>query len=156
DLWDTYCRTRGQGFGPEVKRRIMLGTYALSAGYYDAYYLRASQVRTLIRRDFDRALESCDVLVAPTTPRTAFKLGEKVDDPLQMYLEDIFTLALSLAGLPGLSLPCGFDGGGLPIGLQIMGRAFDEATVLRVAHAYEQASDWHTRRPALAFPGEAG
>jgi len=154
DLWDTYCRTRGQGFGPEVKRRIMLGTYALSAGYYDAYYLRASRLRTLIRRDFDRALESCDVLVAPTTPRTAFKLGEKVDDPLQMYLEDIYTLALSLAGLPGLSLPCGFDAAGLPIGLQIMGRAFDEVTVLRVAHAYEAASDWHTRRPALAFPGE--
>jgi aspartyl-tRNA(Asn)/glutamyl-tRNA(Gln) amidotransferase subunit A len=153
DLWETYCRTRGQGFGPEVKRRIMLGTYALSAGYYDAYYLRASQVRTLIRRDFDRALESCDVLVAPTTPRTAFKLGEKVDDPLQMYLEDIYTLALSLAGLPGLSLPCGFDTAGLPIGLQIMGRAFDEATVLRVAYAYERASDWHTKRPALVLRG---
>ncbi len=153
DLWETYCRTRGEGFGPEVKRRIMLGTYALSAGYYDAYYLRASQVRTLIRRDFGRALESCDVLVAPTTPRTAFKLGEKVDDPLQMYLEDIFTLALSLAGLPGLSLPCGFDDGGLPIGLQIMGKAFDEATVLRVAHAYEQATDWHTKRPPLARDG---
>ncbi len=156
DLWDTYCRTRGQGFGPEVKRRIMLGTYALSAGYYDAYYLRASQVRTLIRRDFDQALESCDVLVAPTTPRTAFKLGEKVDDPLQMYLEDIYTLALSLAGLPGLSLPCGFDAAGLPIGLQIMGRAFDEATILSVAHAYEQASDWHTRWPPLALSGEGG
>jgi len=134
----------------------MLGTYALSAGYYDAYYLRASQVRTLIRRDFDRALENCDVLVAPTTPRTAFKLGEKVDDPLQMYLEDIYTLALSLAGLPGLSLPCGFDAAGLPIGLQIMGRAFDEATILSVAHAYEQASDWHTRRPPLALSGEGG
>jgi aspartyl-tRNA(Asn)/glutamyl-tRNA(Gln) amidotransferase subunit A len=156
DLWETYCRTRGHGFGPEVKRRIMLGTYALSAGYYDAYYLRASQVRTLIRRDFDRALESCDVLVAPTTPRTAFKLGEKVDDPLQMYLEDIYTLALSLAGLPGLSLPCGFDTVGLPIGLQIMGRAFDEATVLSVAHAYERATDWHARRPTLAFPGVDG
>jgi aspartyl-tRNA(Asn)/glutamyl-tRNA(Gln) amidotransferase subunit A len=149
DLWDTYRQTRGQGFGPEVKRRIMLGTYALSTGYYDAYYLKASQVRTLIRRDFDQALEQCDVLVAPTTPTTAFRIGEKVDDPLQMYLQDVFTLALSLAGLPGLSLPCGFDEQGLPIGLQIMGGAFDEATVLQVAHAYEQATEWHQRRPAL-------
>jgi aspartyl-tRNA(Asn)/glutamyl-tRNA(Gln) amidotransferase subunit A len=147
DLWDSYRQTRGQGFGPEVKRRIMLGTYALSAGYYDAYYLKASQVRTLIRQDFDQALERCDVLVAPTTPTTAFKLGEKVDDPLQMYLQDIFTLALSLAGLCGLSLPCGFDASGLPIGLQIMGGAFDEATVLRVAHAYEQATGWHNQTP---------
>ncbi len=152
DLWDRYRQTRGQGFGPEVKRRIMLGTYALSAGYYDAYYLKASQVRTLIRRDFDRALEHCDVLVAPTTPSTAFRLGEKVDDPLQMYLQDIFTLALSLAGLPGLSLPCGFDGGGLPIGLQIMGGAFDETTVLRVAQAYEQATEWHRYKPVLQQP----
>lgn len=150
DLWDSYRQTRGQGFGAEVKRRIMLGTYALSAGYYDAYYLKASQVRTLIRRDFDRALAECDVLVTPTAPSTAFKIGEKVDDPLQMYLQDIFTLALSLAGLPGLSLPCGFDANGLPIGLQIMGAAFDEATVLRVAYAYEQATGWHKRRPALA------
>jgi aspartyl-tRNA(Asn)/glutamyl-tRNA(Gln) amidotransferase subunit A len=149
DLWARYRQTRGEGFGPEVKRRIMLGTYALSAGYYDAYYLKASQVRTLIRRDFDRALARCDVLVAPTTPTTAFRIGEKVDDPLQMYLQDVFTLALSLAGLPGLSLPCGFDGQGLPIGLQVMGGAFDEATVLRVAHAYERATEWHRRRPAL-------
>jgi aspartyl-tRNA(Asn)/glutamyl-tRNA(Gln) amidotransferase subunit A len=165
DLWDSYRQTREQGFGPEVKRRIMLGTYALSAGYYDAYYLKASQVRTLIRRDFDRALEQCDVLVAPTTPRTAFKIGEKVDDPLQMYLEDVFTLALSLAGLPGLSLPCGFDAAGLPIGLQIMGGAFDEATVLRVAQAYEQATEWHEHnpwqrlsgvKPALQNPGLGG
>jgi aspartyl-tRNA(Asn)/glutamyl-tRNA(Gln) amidotransferase subunit A len=149
DLWDSYRQTRGQGFGAEVKRRIMLGTYALSAGYYDAYYLKASQVRTLIRRDFDQALAECDVLVTPTAPSTAFEIGEKVDDPLQMYLQDIFTLALSLAGLPGLSLPCGFDAGGLPIGLQIMGAAFDEATVLRVAYAYEQATDWHKQRPSL-------
>jgi aspartyl-tRNA(Asn)/glutamyl-tRNA(Gln) amidotransferase subunit A len=149
DLWDSYRRTRGLGFGPEVKRRIMLGTYALSAGYYDAYYLKAGKVRTLIRRDFDQALEQCDVLVAPTAPSTAFKLGEKADDPLQMYLQDVYTLALSLAGLPGLSLPCGFDAGGLPIGLQIMGAAFDEETVLRVAHAYEQATDWHTQKPDL-------
>ena len=151
DLQDSYRRTRGQGFGPEVKRRIMLGTYALSAGYYDAYYLKASQVRTLIRRDFDKALAECDVLVAPTAPTTAFKIGEKVDDPLQMYLQDVFTLALSLAGLPGLSLPCGFDDEGLPIGLQIMGRAFDEATVLRVAHAYERATEWQGWRPSLSM-----
>jgi aspartyl-tRNA(Asn)/glutamyl-tRNA(Gln) amidotransferase subunit A len=148
-LWDSYRQTRGQGFGPEVKRRIMLGTYALSAGYYDAYYLKAGRVRTLIRRDFDRALENCDALVAPTAPTTAFKLGEKVHDPLQMYLADVLTLALSLAGLPGLSLPCGFDAAGLPIGLQVMGGAFDEETVLRVAHAYEQATAWHTRKPDL-------
>ena len=149
DLWDTYRKTRGLGFGPEVKRRIMLGTYALSAGYYDAYYLKASQIRTLIRKDFDRALETCDVLVAPTTPTTAFTLGEMVSDPMQMYLQDVFTLALSLAGLPGLSMPCGFDRSGLPIGLQIMGGAFDEATVLRVAHAYESATEWHKQRPDL-------
>jgi aspartyl-tRNA(Asn)/glutamyl-tRNA(Gln) amidotransferase subunit A len=150
ELWDGYRQTRGQGFGPEVKRRIMLGTYALSAGYYDAYYVKAGKVRTLIRRDFDRALETCDVLVAPTTPTTAFKIGEKVADPLQMYLADAFTLALSLAGLCGLSLPCGFDTEGLPIGMQIMGGAFDEATVLGVAHAYEQATGWSARTPLLA------
>ncbi len=149
DLWESYQQTRGQGFGPEVKRRIMLGTYALSAGYYDAYYRKASQVRTLIRQDFDRALEQCDVLLAPTSPTTAFKIGEKASDPLQMYLQDVFTLALSLAGLPGISLPCGFDQLGLPIGLQIMGRAFDEATVLRAAHAYESATTWHKQVPAL-------
>ena len=149
DLWDSYRQTRGQGFGPEVKRRVMLGTYALSAGYYDAYYRKASQIRTLIRQDFDRALEQCDVLVAPTSPTTAFKLGELVSDPMQMYLQDVFTLALSLAGLPGISLPCGFDRSGLPIGLQIMGGAFDEATVLRVAHAYESATGWHRQRPTM-------
>jgi len=150
DLWDSYRQTRANGFGPEVKRRIMLGTYALSAGYYDAYYLKAGKVRTLIRRDFDGALEQCDVLVAPTTPTTAFRIGEKADDPLQMYLQDVYTLALSLAGLPGLTLPCGFDSAGLPIGLQIMGAAFEEATLLRVAQAYEQATEWHTRRPPLS------
>jgi aspartyl-tRNA(Asn)/glutamyl-tRNA(Gln) amidotransferase subunit A len=149
DLWESYRQTRGKGFGAEVKRRIMLGTYALSAGYYDAYYLKASQVRTLIRRDFDEALERCDALVAPTAPSTAFHLGEKLDDPLQMYLQDIFTLALSLAGLGGLSVPCGFDADGLPIGLQIMGGAFEETTVLRVAHTYQEATDWHTRWPSL-------
>jgi aspartyl-tRNA(Asn)/glutamyl-tRNA(Gln) amidotransferase subunit A len=149
DLWDSYQKTRGEGFGAEVKRRIMLGTYALSAGYYDAYYLKAGKVRTLIRRDFDQALERCDVLVTPTSPTTAFRIGDKIDDPLQMYLQDVFTLALSLAGLCGLSLPCGFDADGLPIGLQIMGGAFDEATVLRVAHAYEQSAALHRRWPAL-------
>ncbi len=149
DLWDSYRQTRGQGFGPEVKRRIMLGTYALSAGYYDAYYRKASQVRTLIRQDFDQALEQCDVLLAPTSPTTAFKIGEKADDPMQMYLQDVFTLALSLAGLPGISLPCGFDPWGLPIGLQIMGGAFDEVTVLRTAHAYEGATAWHKQVPTL-------
>lgn len=148
-LEDTYKQTRGRGFGPEVKRRIMLGTYALSAGYYDAYYLKAQKVRTLIKGDFDRAFERVDVIVAPTTPTTAFRIGEKVDDPLQMYLSDIFTLSMNLAGICGLSLPCGFDGQGLPIGMQVMGPALGEMTVLRVAYAYEQATDWHTRRPPL-------
>ncbi|HEC35468.1 MAG TPA: Asp-tRNA(Asn)/Glu-tRNA(Gln) amidotransferase subunit GatA [Anaerolineae bacterium] len=145
----TYEATRGQGFGPEVKRRIMLGTYALSAGYYDAYYLKAQKVRTLIKQDFDRAFEQVDVIVAPTTPTTAFRLGEKVDDPIQMYLSDVFTLAANLAGICGVSLPCGFDGEGLPIGMQVMGPAFGEETILRVAHAYEQATQWHKRRPPL-------
>ena len=126
----------------------MLGTYALSAGYYDAYYLKAQKVRTLIKGDFDRALERCDALVVATTPTTAFRIGEKVDDPLQMYLGDIFTLPLNLAGLCGISIPCGFAGG-LPIGLQVLGGAYDEATILHVAYAYEQATDWHTRKPPL-------
>jgi aspartyl-tRNA(Asn)/glutamyl-tRNA(Gln) amidotransferase subunit A len=132
-----YERTRGEGFGPEVKRRIMLGTYALSAGYYDAYYLKAQKVRTLIKEDFDRAFEQVDVLVAPVTPTTAFRLGEKKDDPIQMYLSDVFTLSMNLAGICGLSLPCGFDSAGLPIGLQVMGPALGEEMVLKVAHAYE-------------------
>jgi aspartyl-tRNA(Asn)/glutamyl-tRNA(Gln) amidotransferase subunit A len=148
-LIETYKATRGQGFGSEVKRRIMLGTYALSAGYYDAYYLKAQQVRTLIKADFDAAFERVDVIVAPTSPTTAFRIGEKVDDPLQMYLSDVFTLSMNLAGICGLSLPCGFDAGGLPIGLQIMGSAFGEEAVLRVAHVYEQATEWHRRRPPL-------
>jgi aspartyl-tRNA(Asn)/glutamyl-tRNA(Gln) amidotransferase subunit A len=150
DLIETYKATRGQGFGAEVKRRIMLGTYALSAGYYDAYYLRAQKVRTLIKGDFDAAFEQVDVIVAPTSPTTAFRIGEKVDDPLQMYLTDVFTLSMNLAGIGGLSLPCGFDGAGLPIGMQIMGPALGEEQVLCVAHAYEQATEWHRRRPALA------
>ena len=148
-LLETYTATRGQGFGSEVKRRIMLGTYALSAGYYDAYYLKAQKVRTLIKADFDAAFEQVDVIVAPVTPTTAFRIGEKVDDPLQMYLSDVFTLSMNLAGICGLSLPCGFDGAGLPIGLQVMGPAFGEEAVLRVAHAYEQATEWHERRPML-------
>ena len=148
-LGEMYEATRAAGFGPEVKRRIMLGTYALSAGYYDAYYLKAQQVRTLIRMDFQKALETCDALVTPVAPTTAFRLGEKTADPLTMYLSDIFTISVNLAGLPALSVPCGFDRAGLPIGLQVIGRPFDEATVLRVGHAYEQSTDWHRRRPPL-------
>jgi len=144
-----YRDTRGQGFGPEVKRRIMLGTYALSAGYYDAYYLKAQKVRTLIKDDFDAAFEKVDVIVGPTSPTTAFRIGEKADDPLQMYLADVFTLSMNLAGICGMSVPCGFDDQGLPIGLQVMGPAFAEGEVLRVAHAYEQESDWHERHPDL-------
>jgi aspartyl-tRNA(Asn)/glutamyl-tRNA(Gln) amidotransferase subunit A len=143
-----YSRTRAEGFGHEVKHRIMLGTYALSAGYYDAYYLKALKVRTLIKRDFEKAFETFDVLVTPTAPTVAFQIGEKADDPLQMKLADICTIPINLAGICALSLPCGFSEG-LPIGLQIIGRAFDEETVLRAAHAYEQATDWHTRWPEL-------
>jgi aspartyl-tRNA(Asn)/glutamyl-tRNA(Gln) amidotransferase subunit A len=148
-LWDSYRETRGQGFGPEVKRRIMLGTYALSAGYYDAYYLKAQQVRTLIKQDFETALREVEVIACPTTPTTAFRIGEKVNDPLSMYLSDVFTLSLNLAGMCGLSLPCGFDGAGLPIGLQLMAGAFQEETLLRSAYFYEQATAWHKRRPTL-------
>jgi aspartyl-tRNA(Asn)/glutamyl-tRNA(Gln) amidotransferase subunit A len=148
-LHTMYTETRGQGFGVEVKRRIMLGTYALSAGYYDAYYLKAQKVRTLIKADFDAAFERVDVIVAPTAPTTAFPIGEKVGDPLQMYLSDVFTLSMNLAGTCGVSLPCGFDANGMPIGLQVMGPAFGEEQVLRVAHAYEQATDWHTQKTAL-------
>ncbi len=150
DLWENYRATRGAGFGAEVKRRIMLGTYALSAGYYDAYYLRAQKVRTLIRRDFERAFEQVDVIVSPVSPTTAFRIGEKAADPLQMYLADVFTISLNLAGNCGLSVPCGFDQNGLPVGLQILGPAFGEAAILRTAHAYEQATTWHTVRPHFA------
>lgn len=146
-LWDGYCKTRGRGFGPEVKRRIMLGTYALSAGYYDAYYLKAQQVRTLIKQDFENALRRVDVIACPTSPTTAFRIGERINDPLSMYLADIFTLSLNLAGLCGISVPCGFDDNGLPIGLQLMAGAFQEGTLLRVAHAYEQATAWNRRKP---------
>jgi aspartyl-tRNA(Asn)/glutamyl-tRNA(Gln) amidotransferase subunit A len=148
-LLEMYKTTRGRGFGQEVKRRIMLGTYALSAGYYDHYYRKAQKVRTLIKSDFDAAFEEVNIIVAPTAPSTAFPVGEKTDDPLQMYLSDVFTLSMNLAGICGLSLPCGFDTDGLPIGLQVMGPAFGEEQVLRIAHAYEQATNWHLRRPPL-------
>jgi aspartyl-tRNA(Asn)/glutamyl-tRNA(Gln) amidotransferase subunit A len=143
-----YGATRAQGFGAEVKRRIMLGTYALSAGYYDAYYKKALQVRTLIQRDFNEALKTCDVIFTPTSPTPAFKLGEKLDDPLTMYLSDIYTISVNLAGLPGLSVPGGFTQSGLPIGLQLIGKAFDEGALLRAAQAYQTLTDWHLRRPA--------
>ena len=149
DLAEMYRQTRAQGFGPEVKRRIMLGTYALSAGYYDAYYLKAQKVRRLIRHDFLRAFEQCDVIATPTAPTTAFQLGEKATDPLTMYLSDILTIAVNLAGLPGLSLPCGFDTAGLPISLQLIGQAFGEEAVLQAGYAYEQATEWHTARPPI-------
>jgi len=149
DLGEMYGSTRAEGFGAEVKRRVMLGTYALSSGYYDAYYLRAQRVRTLIRQDFESAFQRFDALITPTCPSPAFRLGEKVDDPLQMYLSDIFTIPCNLAGLPGISIPCGFTREGLPIGLQILGRPFDEERVLQVAYAYQQATDWHRRRPPL-------
>ncbi|HNP85499.1 MAG TPA: Asp-tRNA(Asn)/Glu-tRNA(Gln) amidotransferase subunit GatA [Kouleothrix sp.] len=146
--WDELERTRGSGFGAEVRRRIMLGTYALSAGYYDAYYKRAQQVRTLIRRDFEQAFAQVDILAAPTSPTVAFKIGEKTDDPLAMYLEDVCTLPINLAGMPGLVVPCGFSAG-LPVGLQLIGRPFDEGTLLRAGDAYQRMTDWHTRRPVL-------
>ena len=147
DLLDMYCRSRAEGFGTEVKSRIMVGTYVLSHGYYDAYYLQAQKVRRLIARDFARAFERCDVIFGPTAPTTAFAIGAKTDDPVQMYLNDIFTIPAPLAGLPGLSIPCGFDAKGLPVGLQIMGPHFSEARLLGVAHRYQQATDWHLRVP---------
>ncbi|HME89938.1 MAG TPA: Asp-tRNA(Asn)/Glu-tRNA(Gln) amidotransferase subunit GatA [Myxococcaceae bacterium] len=149
NLREMYFQTRAAGFGPEVKRRIMLGTYALSAGYYDAYYLKAQKVRTLIRQDFTAAFEQVDAILSPTSPTPAFKLGEKLDDPLAMYLVDVFTLPCNLAGLPGMSVPCGFTHAGLPIGLQILGKHFDEARVLRIGRAFEREHDFHRRRPPL-------
>jgi aspartyl-tRNA(Asn)/glutamyl-tRNA(Gln) amidotransferase subunit A len=145
-----YERTRDRGFGVEVKRRIMLGTYVLSAGYYDAYYLKAQQLRTLIRRDYERAFEHVDVVALPTSPTAAFRLGERTSDPLQMYLADVFTVSAPLAGLPALSVPCGFTRAGLPVGLQLTGRMFDEATLLRLADAYERTAPWWRQRPPLA------
>ena len=152
DLISTYSRTRGEGFGREVQRRIMLGTYALSSGYKDAYYLKSLQVRRLIKNDFDRAFQQCDVIAGPTAPTPAFKVGEKSNDPLAMYLSDIYTISANLAGLPGLSLPCGFSKAGLPIGLQLLAGPFEEVRLLQAARMYESATEWHQRRPV---PGSA-
>ena len=147
DLTEMYEKTRAEGFGSEVKRRILIGSYVLSHGYYDAYYIQAQKLRRLIANDFSEAFKHCDVILGPTAPSTAFKLGEKTDDPVQMYLQDIYTIAVNLAGLPGMSLPCGFDAQGLPIGLQLIGNYFDEARMLGVAHQYQLATDWHQRAP---------
>ena len=149
DIKDLFFSSRGAGFGPEVKRRIMLGTYALSAGYYDAYYAQAQKVRTLIKRDFEQAFETVDVIASPVAPSTAFPIGCHTGDPLAMYLEDIFTLPANLAGVPGLTFPAGFDGQGLPIGIQLMGPHFSEENLLKVAHAYQQTTSWHTRQPRV-------
>jgi len=149
DLRDTYARTRSEGFGEEVKRRIMLGTFALSSGYYDAYYRKGQQVRTLIRTDFEEAFKHVDVIVTPTSPSAAFRMGDRVSDPLQMYLSDIFTISVNLAGVPAISVPCGFTAERLPVGLQIIGRHFDEETVLQMAYAYEQSAGWKGQRPPL-------
>ncbi|KWR88255.1 Asp-tRNA(Asn)/Glu-tRNA(Gln) amidotransferase subunit GatA [Cupriavidus sp. IDO] len=148
DLLDMYKKSRAEGFGPEVKRRILVGTYVLSHGYYDAYYLQAQKIRRIIADDFQRAFAQCDVIMGPVAPTVAWKLGEKTSDPLQMYLADIFTLSTSLAGLPGMSVPCGFGEGNMPVGLQLIGNYFDEARLLQTAHAFQQATDWHLRRPA--------
>jgi aspartyl-tRNA(Asn)/glutamyl-tRNA(Gln) amidotransferase subunit A len=147
DLVDMYCRTRAEGFGAEVKRRILVGTYVLSHGYYDAYYLHAQKIRRLIAQDFTRAFEKCDLILGPTAPTTAYELGAKSEDPVQMYLGDIFTIPAPLAGLPALSIPCGFDAKGLPVGLQLTGRHFAEGQLLAAAHRYQQATDWHARVP---------
>jgi aspartyl-tRNA(Asn)/glutamyl-tRNA(Gln) amidotransferase subunit A len=147
DLVDMYCRTRAEGFGAEVKRRIMIGTYVLSAGYYDAYYLKAQRLRRLITDDFNAAFEQCDVILSPTSPTTAFDIGAKTDDPVAMYLSDIYTVSVNLAGLPGISLPAGFDAGKRPVGLQLIGRYMDETRLLNAAHQYQQVTDWHKRMP---------
>jgi aspartyl-tRNA(Asn)/glutamyl-tRNA(Gln) amidotransferase subunit A len=144
-----YQKTRSQGFGAEVKRRIMIGTYVLSAGYYDAYYLKAQKLRRLIAQDFTSAFSQCDMIMGPTAPTTAFNLGEKSDDPVSMYLSDIYTIAVNLAGLPGMSVPAGFGANGRPVGLQIIGNYFSEAKMLNVAHQFQQATDWHLRLPPL-------
>jgi aspartyl-tRNA(Asn)/glutamyl-tRNA(Gln) amidotransferase subunit A len=150
ELMEMYQETRSEGFGPEVKRRIMLGTYVLSSGYYDAYYRKASQVRTLIKEDFEKAFDQCDVIITPTAPTPAFRLGEKMQDPLQMYLSDIFTISVNLAGVPALSIPCGFSKEGLPIGLQIIGRHCEEERIIQAAYTFEQNTDHHTKRPQLS------
>jgi aspartyl-tRNA(Asn)/glutamyl-tRNA(Gln) amidotransferase subunit A len=152
-LWDVFFKTRGEKFGEEVTRRIMIGTYALSAGYYDAYYGQAQKARTLIARDFDAAFADVDVIAAPTTPTTAFVAGAHADDPLAMYLEDVFTLPANLAGIPGVSFPVGFDSQGLPVGLQLLGPRFREDLILQAAHAYQQVTDWHTRKPEIVGRG---
>ncbi len=157
NLDDMYCKTRAQGFGAEVKRRILIGAYVLSHGYYDAYYLQAQKIRRLIADDFNAAFATCDVILGPTAPGTAFRLGEKSDDPVEMYLNDLYTIPANLAGLPGMSLPCGFDSKGLPIGLQLVGNYFSEAKMLNVAHQYQRATDWHMRLPPLGeAPGARG
>jgi aspartyl-tRNA(Asn)/glutamyl-tRNA(Gln) amidotransferase subunit A len=148
DLTDMYERTRAEGFGAEVRRRIMIGTYVLSHGYYDAYYIKAQKVRRLIAADFAAAFSKCDVIMGPTSPTTAFELGSRTADPVQMYLCDIYTIAVNLAGLPGLSIPAGFDGSGLPVGLQLIGDYFSEAGLLNAAHQYQLATDWHSRMPS--------
>jgi aspartyl-tRNA(Asn)/glutamyl-tRNA(Gln) amidotransferase subunit A len=148
NMWEAMEKTKQFGFGAEVKRRIMLGTYALSAGYYDAYYLKAQKVRTLIKEEFDRAFEKYDALVTPTSPTVPFKLGEKLDDPVQMYLSDVCTLPINIAGIPAISIPAGFVEG-LPVGIQIIGKHFNEAMLLRIAYTYEQSTDWHTKKPSL-------
>jgi aspartyl-tRNA(Asn)/glutamyl-tRNA(Gln) amidotransferase subunit A len=153
DYVEGYSKSRQEAFGKEVKRRIMLGTYALSSGYYDAYYLKALKVRNLIRADFVEAFEQCDCIMMPVAPTTAFKIGEKVDDPLQMYLSDIYTIAANLAGIPGISVPCGFDDKGLPIGLQILAPAFAEDKLLRIARMFEKETNWHVKRPEIAEVG---
>jgi aspartyl-tRNA(Asn)/glutamyl-tRNA(Gln) amidotransferase subunit A len=150
DLMDMYCKTRAEGFGAEVKRRILIGTYVLSAGYYDAYYLKAQQIRRLIAQDFAQAFKQCDIILGPTAPGTAFRAGEKTNDPVAMYLEDLYTIAVNLAGLPGMSIPAGFaevDGKKLPVGLQVIGNYFDEARMLNIGHAYQQVTDWHMQMP---------
>jgi aspartyl-tRNA(Asn)/glutamyl-tRNA(Gln) amidotransferase subunit A len=148
-LIDMYSKTRREGFGKEVKRRIMLGTYVLSSGYKDAYYLKAGRVRRLIKEDFDKAFQKCDIIAGPTSPTAAFKIGARTRDPLSMYLADIYTISCNLAGLPGISIPCGFTSGGLPIGLQLLAPPFEEEKLLRAARMYERETDWHTRRAKL-------
>jgi aspartyl-tRNA(Asn)/glutamyl-tRNA(Gln) amidotransferase subunit A len=156
DLAEMYCRTRAEGFGAEVKRRILIGTYVLSHGYYDAYYLKAQRIRRLIAQDFARAFGQCDFIVGPTSPTVAFRAGEKTDDPVRMYLDDIYTVAPNLAGLPAMSIPCGFGAGGLPVGLQVVGNYFSESRMLALAQRFQEATDWHRRAPAasaVAGPG---
>ena len=155
DLLDMYKKTRSEGFGDEVKRRIMIGTYVLSHGYYDAYYLKAQRIRRIIAQDFQEAFNHCDVIVGPVAPTVAARIGEKVSDPTQMYLEDIYTLSPNLAGLPAMSVPCGFGEAGMPVGLQMIGNYFSEARMLQVAHAYQQETDWHLQQSPIAKEGGA-